>query len=415
MGIGLAGSGNGNVVEGNFIGTDPTGTQDRGNGNFGILLFDSSSFNRIGGSTPAARNVVSGNDLNGIQISSGTNHTNTILGNYIGTNAAGTAALRNGSHGIAIFGSAANTVGGTSPGARNVISGNGDPGSDGDGIVIYGSGAVGNTVSGNYIGTDATGSFVIPNLTEGASIGFISATNNTIGGTAPGSGNVISGNGREGVALFEQTQNNVVAGNIIGLNPTGVVRLPNAGNGIAIVDGAVNNTIGGTVAGSRNVISGNGDQGIVIADGGTNSNRVQGNYIGTDITGLLDLGNLSDGVLLIGGPNSNLIGGVSADARNVISGNDDGGVVIVDGANNNDVQGNYIGVAANGSTPLGNDDSGVVVETANNEIGGTATGAGNVISGNGGHGGVRSVWLRIEQSILTKLDRPQRFEHGPYG
>lgn len=411
----MAGSGNGNVVEGNFIGTDPTGTQDRGNGNFGILLFDSSSFNRIGGSTPAARNVVSGNDLNGIQISSGTNHTNTILGNYIGTNAAGTAALRNGSHGIAIFGSAANTVGGTSPGARNVISGNGDPGSDGDGIVIYGSGAVGNTVSGNYIGTDATGSFVIPNLTEGASIGFISATNNTIGGTAPGSGNVISGNGREGVALFEQTQNNVVAGNIIGLNPTGVVRLPNAGNGIAIVDGAVNNTIGGTVAGSRNVISGNGDQGIVIADGGTNSNRVQGNYIGTDITGLLDLGNLSDGVLLIGGPNSNLIGGVSADARNVISGNDDGGVVIVDGANNNDVQGNYIGVAANGSTPLGNDDSGVVVETANNEIGGTATGAGNVISGNGGHGGVRSVWLRIEQSILTKLDRPQRFEHGPYG
>ena len=68
-GVGLAGSGNNNIVEGNFIGTDPTGTIDMGNGNWGILMFDSSSFNTIGGTTPAARNIISGNDLVGIQMS----------------------------------------------------------------------------------------------------------------------------------------------------------------------------------------------------------------------------------------------------------------------------------------------------------------------------------------------------------
>ncbi len=115
--------GGGNVLEGNFIGTDATGTLARPNP-LGVLL--GSGNNRVGGTTAAARNVISGNNGDGIAIDANANG-NLVQGNYIGTNAAGTAAVANTQAGIRIF-SATNTVGGSATGAGNVISGNANGG-----------------------------------------------------------------------------------------------------------------------------------------------------------------------------------------------------------------------------------------------------------------------------------------------
>ena len=109
------------VIEGNFIGTDPSGTLRLGNLH-GINIGFSSN-NRIGGTTPAARNVISGNGSRGINITS-SSRENLIQGNFIGTNANGTAALGNNSGGISSAGFGNDTIGGTTAGARNVISGN---------------------------------------------------------------------------------------------------------------------------------------------------------------------------------------------------------------------------------------------------------------------------------------------------
>src|SRR5262249_25786896 len=139
------------------------------------------------------------------------------------------------------------------------------------------------------------------------------------------------------------------------------------------------NRIGGPIAEARNVISGNRSDGVVIT---SNGNVLEGNFVGTDVTGTLALSNGQDGVSVSGGA-SNSIGGMTAGARNVISGNNRDGIVIRSG-NGNLVQGNYIGTDVKGKNPLGNGAHGVHIDvaTANNTIGGTATGAGNLISGN---------------------------------
>jgi hypothetical protein len=113
---------------------------------------------------------------------------------------------------------------------------------------------------------------------------------------------------------------------------------------------------------------------------------IQGNYIGTDVTGAVDLGNTYNGVAIWQSPN-NTVGDTSASARNIISGNNVYGISIAGtGANGMLVQGNYIGTKASGIQTLGNSSDGIYLETANNTIGGTTSGAGNVISGNGGTG-----------------------------
>ena len=154
----------GNVVEGNFIGTNatgngtPTGINSNPGGN-GVWISDGASGNTIGGTTASARNIISGNAGDGVDIGGISTKGNVVEGNYIGTNAAGTAALANTGDGIAVGGDAAdNTIGGTTPEARNVISGNTH-----DGISITGSSASGNVVEGDYIGTNVTGAVAVPN------------------------------------------------------------------------------------------------------------------------------------------------------------------------------------------------------------------------------------------------------------
>ena len=134
----------------------------------------------------------------------------------------------------------------------------------GNGISIRGDG---NTVSGNYIGTDANGTTPLPNV-GGMWIGD-GASNNTIGGATGGERNVISGNLGEGLTLFGNgTSGNVVSGNHIGTDAGGTSALPNIYNGVWISDGASNNTIGGATAGAGNIISGNDAAGIAIAGSG---------------------------------------------------------------------------------------------------------------------------------------------------
>jgi hypothetical protein len=181
--------GGGNIVVGNYIGTDITGTSAQGN--FTGIGINQSPNNRIGGTTAAERNVISGNNSNsGIGIGGPDSTGNVIQGNYIGTNAAGTASLRN-SIGVYIIGQAGNnTVGGPAAGARNVLSGNDQ------GVVISSStpGSNGNQVQGNYIGTQPDGKSPLGNSFTGVHIG--GGHDNLVGGTAAGEGNVIAFNGQ---------------------------------------------------------------------------------------------------------------------------------------------------------------------------------------------------------------------------
>ena len=372
---------NGNTVSGNFIGTNTQGTAAAGNANVGVYV-ESSSNNTIGGTTAADRNVISGNGK-GVYIESIVGN-NQVLGNYIGTNAAGTGAIGN-SGGVEVEGDN-NTIGGSSASARNVISGNSNSG----GVRLDGT-ANGNSIAGNFIGVDVTGLIGLGNTGVGVSA---SGPGNTIGGTTAGAGNVISGNGvldLGGVRLesFGPTGNTVV-GNYIGLGSDGVTPIGNIGSGIRVTNSA-GNTIGGTTPGARNIISANSStggfqaQGIDMTSAGATNNVVQGNFIGTDVTGTLDRGNSHRGIMLNSAP-GNQIGGTASGAGNLISGNTWEGIGI--SSSNNTVQGNTIGTDPSGQSGLGNSLWGITIGTigSGNQIGGTSGGAGNLISGNGAPG-----------------------------
>ncbi|HBB89167.1 MAG TPA: hypothetical protein DC047_16295, partial [Blastocatellia bacterium] len=368
-GVALRTNGN-NLIQGNYIGIDPTGTIRRGNF-YGISISNSSN-NTIGGTTPSARNVISANQFYGITIGA---EGNQIQGNFLGTNAAGTAELGNGLAGVDISGSPAftnNVIGGTTAGAGNLISGNQT------GIRIF---VPGNLVQGNLIGTDVSGTKAVGNMG-----GINSSSNNTvIGGTVPGARNVISGNSFDGVN-FGGTGSRL-EGNFIGTDITGTVALGNGGSGVVTGNGAL---IGGTTAAARNVISGNGGFGNISL--GSNSSgaqaTVQGNYIGTDVTGNFALTNPQAGISISG--SGNLIGGLVPGAQNVISGNRVGiqvGGSIAPGPLNNTIKGNLIGLNALGTSALPNSLVGIQVsDSSNNIIGGTETGAANTISFSGGPG-----------------------------
>ncbi len=315
---------------------------------------------------------------------------NVIQGNWIGTNAAGNVALGNGVNGVSISGSADNLIGGAAPAMRNIISGN-----TANGVSINGGGSTGNVVAGNYVGLNVDGTQALGNQQQGIYITG-GASNNTIGGltSTPGTGlgNVVSANGYSGIIVLGSS-NNVIQGNIAGLNAAGNAVLGNTFQGVGFVFGGTGNTVGGTAPGARNVISGNnggGTQGGMAIGAGVTNTLVQGNYIGTDITGTIALGNTAGGVEILGASN-NTIGGNTAAARNVISGNSVYGISILNAVNffgytgpstGNTVAGNYIGTASDGTSPLANSGDGVIISNGanNNTIGGISGTTGNVIA-----------------------------------
>ena len=352
----------GNTIKGNYIGTESTGTLDLGNSLAGINI-SSGSGNMIGGTTAADRNIISGNNQRGVIIAGA--GSNVILGNYIGTNAAGSASLGNTLTGVAINNSPNNTIGGTVAGARNVISGNSQFGVD-----IFGSVGTGNVVQGNFIGTDATGTLDLGNSAYGVSLGSPSGT---LGGA--GAANLISGNNGNGVSI--SASGNTVQGNFIGTDAAGTADLGNSGDGISVQSGATNVLIGGTDSAKTNVISGNDLNGITLNGGGE---TVQGNRIGTNAAGTAAIGNSGYGVAITGTP-AGTLGGTTAGAGNLISGNGAAGVFIA-ATSGNMVQGNLIGTDLAGTAPIPNDTGVDFSNAGTNTIGGSSAGARNIISGN---------------------------------
>ncbi len=295
-----------------------------------------------------------------------------MVGNYVGTDSTGNHSVGNYTFGLFIGQDAnSNTIGGTTASARNVISGNVA------GVVI--SNASGELVEGNWIGTNAAGTSALPNA---GGVEIVVGAQVTIGGSAAGAGNVISGN--TGIGLSVETSPGVlVAGNRIGTNAAGTAAIPNTTDGVDVISS--NDTIGGTASGAGNVISGNGVEGINLNTSYSTGVVVEGNKIGTDVTGKLALGNGYDGVLIQGEASYNTIGGTTVAARNVISGNFRDGVQIDNaGTTWNAVEGNAIGVGVALSKALANHRDGVYLwdNTSFNIIGGAGTAAGNIISGN---------------------------------
>ncbi|GAG45696.1 unnamed protein product, partial [marine sediment metagenome] len=153
------------------------------------------------------------------------------------------------------------------------------------------------------------------------------AQDNTVGGSDPGEGNVLSGSSYCEVLISGSgTNGNVVKGNYIGTDASGTATVPNNWGGVCINSGAQNNTVGGSNPGEGNVISGGNYSGVRIEHPGTNGNVVKGNYIGTDASGTVAVPNGSQGVLIWAGPQNNTIGGTAVGEGNVIAFNDGDGV-----------------------------------------------------------------------------------------
>ena len=215
--------------------------------------------------------------------------------------------------------------------------------------------------------------------------GFSGADSNIVGGLGSGERNVIYGNDYAVLIDGANTDNNRVLGNYLGTDATGSVAPGNTYSGIAIIF-AQSNTIGGTTADERNIISGNGNNGVMLH--GADGNVISGNYIGTDATGTVDLGNTGSGVSISDGAQSNIVGGTTPGERNLLSGNRHGVSIYGVSTSNNTVSGNHIGTDVTGTSALGNSENGVRIfgDATSNTIGGITEAAGNVITSNGGNG-----------------------------
>ncbi|MBK8027317.1 MAG: hypothetical protein IPK19_39470 [Chloroflexi bacterium] len=159
-----------------------------------------------------------------------------------------------------------------------------------------------------------------------------------------------------------ESSNNVIAGNHIGVSADGLTDGGNTSDGIRVY--GANNLIGGLLPADRNVLSGNGDYGLVLIDG--SAHTVQGNFIGTDSTGTAAIQN-DDGGLLVTFSTEVLICGTASGSRNVISGNYGHGIYV--NADRTTIQGNYIGLTVTGmsAVPPGaggrNNDNGIYVSS----------------------------------------------------
>ena len=378
-----------NTITNNQLGTDDTGLLAEGN--FQGLRIGGGTGNVVGGTTVATRNVISGNDLDGVEIQT---DPNTVQGNYIGVGRNGTADVGNGTNGVAITfsatpGAPGNLIGGTAVGAGNLIAGN-----SGGGIELHDSDAT--TIQGNTVGLDSSGA---DRGNDGGGIAISDAVDTLVGGTTASAGNTIGGNGGDGVALTGPgTSGTLIQGNRIGTDPAGAAARQNDGDGIRLSttgNGSpevASTTIGGTAAGAGNLISANTDDGVDVAGPRTSGITIQGNTIGLTADGEMSLGNGSDGVEALDTVGDFLLGGSAG--RNVISGNGGYGANLHGFLTAYQLKGNFIGTDDDGVTPRPNSLGGVLVQGENSIVGGPlgttaggpCTGECNLISGNSGIG-----------------------------
>jgi CSLREA domain-containing protein len=245
-------------VHGNFIGTAANGTTARGNGT-GVRLADFQA--DVGTGAPADRNVISGNEGDGVLIDP-TGGYNLVYGNYIGLGKGGGGAVSNGGNGVHVDTGTSNRIGGPGTGQGNVISGNDDHGI----FVFKDSGNSDNVILGNRIGTNAAGTLAIPNGGAGIKTQALAVR---IGDVTAGSRNVISGNTGAGIELLN-SDTNIIQGNLIGTKADGTGDLGND-DGIRLLGTADDNTIGGSTAAAANVIANSDFDGILITGGIHNS------------------------------------------------------------------------------------------------------------------------------------------------
>ena len=253
------------------------GLQILGFPNVGLIMDNYAYLNTVGGSQlrgvgPIGEgNVFSGNGEHGIGIWGYGTGSNTISGNFVGTDVNGLKPLPNGNTGVQIADrTKGNTIGGLTEAERNIISAN-----HGHGIGIYNEGTEGTTVINNYIGLGKNGSLAMGNDYNGLDVAWFTARN-ILG--LPGAGNVISGNRQSGI-LFYLSPENRVQGNLIGMTAPGTTFAANAGDGISIYDRSTNNLVGGADAGAGNTIAGNGANGVQIDGATTVQNTLSRNRI----------------------------------------------------------------------------------------------------------------------------------------
>ena len=363
--------GTGNLVEGNLI---------LDNGDAGVLIRSSNNFigEAIGVKAAGGGNVISGNQ-EGVLIVGPLARGNILVNNEIGTGLgiAGTDALIRGlvprpnrAEGVRIEGAPDNFVGTSVGNGGNVIAAN-----LGDGVRIVGQASSGNRLEQNFIGFNSRDVVsILPNR-DGVRI---ESPRNLVGGTSEASRNTIHSNRDNGLTVLGPgALGNVVQGNFIGTF-LGADDFGNSFDGVRI-DGAPDVTVGGLAMGAGNVISGN-NNGVVVQGAGAAGALIAGNLIGTTSDGNADLGNAVDGVAIRGAPDAT-IGGTSANARNVISGNDRG--VRLDGAATTRalIAGNLIGLGIDGQSDVGNSIDGIITSggASGNTIGGLGPNAGNRI------------------------------------
>jgi hypothetical protein len=346
----------------------------------GILLSGNARGNLIGGSRNRGTgplgegNLISGNGFCGIQMIGPDVTDTTISGNLIGTDITGAVAMGNRSIGIVVTGSPNNRIGGSSSGEGNVISGNGSYG------IAFNGHASGNVITGNYIGLDVSGTKDLSNGATGVGL-EVGAT-----GTLVKDNVIVSTNGT-GILIDILSGYTTVIGNLLGTDASG--RVPVGSAQLGFMCGGAFDRFGGTTPAERNVIA---QGGILAGRQGGSGSLIIGNFIGTDISGSIPLAQCCPGVRLADGSPRLFIGGTTAGERNVISGNPNGGIQVALAADNTFIGGNYIGTDASGQVALGNGRSdGIVISQGThiivqgNRIAHHSPGAGITVSGYAGN------------------------------
>ncbi|VTU01779.1 Uncharacterized protein OS=Synechocystis sp. (strain PCC 6714) GN=D082_23580 PE=4 SV=1 [Gemmataceae bacterium] len=387
------------------IGTDSqgqapsAGPQVLGNTKGGVYVGPGARSINIGSTDPDLATTISGNKGHGVLIN-GAQNVN-LVGTYIGLTDCGCGDLPNSGDGVRLVNAANNTIGGGGTGQANVISGN-----RGNGITLTGAGSAFNLVRGNLVGTDPDGDGpsggLVGNIGHGIQI-TAGAHNNTIGGPVsanppgtlpndlsgdrPPQGNLVSGNGGDGVRIDGGSTGNILFGNFVGTDGTGSYAVPNFGDGVAII-GSNNNAVIGTLPTQNpfvfyNVIGGNLGNGLRVKD--SNGTVIQANFFGMASDNKDTVGNLGNGVVIEGTSQNTTFGG-PIPLGNVIAGNGGHGVVLQDAVGNLVASNNFTGVAAFDDDPadeFGNDGDGWNITATGGNI---VLKIGNIIGNNGDDG-----------------------------
>ncbi len=370
----------GNRLTGNFIGTDGVSTEPMANSEAGVWIWNAPG-NTIGGNTAAARNVISNNRGSGIFVQGVGARGNVVVGNYIGTGSDGGKSYSNKLDGVEVEDAPDTRIGGLTTDERNVIAWN-----ERHGVQVRGAGAVNARILGNIIGADKDGNH--PEVGHNHGNGVLitgGATGVWVGGAEQGARNYIGNNKGHGIAILAGAGGNYVLGNVLGhsVNRMGELEewwaLPNEGDGIRIENSA-GNVIGGAAGYATNVIARSKNWGIQIIGAASSDNRILGNYVGMAADGEQCFSN-EGGSIRLSNAGGNRVGDANPDYRNVISNR-----VQIYGAaaTGNRVQGNFIGLQADGYTcSCANNVYGVMIEDAPaNLIGGETAAARNVIACN---------------------------------